>query len=193
MKVSKYSASGTTQSSGMGATLALRFAETVTSNPDAHADSSNHSAICVNVGACAAGCGGAASLVTACTGCSAGCRLSKAMPMDKAANTTNAPLHPSASAREVKAGSSNNGKLNNASSEPAFDNANIQYGGSLPVHRMYQTCSNGLVELSISEGNPTVAVSSSRICQVGSPVPSGRHASDGRIGISRQLAISSPA
>ncbi len=110
--------------------------------------------------------------------------------MHSAANTTNNALHPSASVREVNAGSSNSGKLSSASSEPALDQANSQYGGSLPVRRIYQTCSNGLVELSITDGKPTVTVNSNKICSAGSPVPSGRKASDGRMGIIRQATIS---
>jgi len=45
---------------------------------------------------------------------------------------------------------------------------------------MYHTCSNGLVALSSSEGNPTVTASSRKICQMGSPAPMGRHAADAR-------------
>ncbi len=110
--------------------------------------------------------------------------------MNSAAKATNNPLHPNASVRDAKAGSNSNGKLSNASNEPALDQANSQYGGSLPVPRMYQTWSKGLVALSISDGKPTVTVSSSKICSAGSPVPSGRKASDGRMGIIRQLTMS---
>ncbi len=49
--MSKYNASGTTHNNGIGATFALRFAETVTSNPDAHADSNTHKTIRDTVGA----------------------------------------------------------------------------------------------------------------------------------------------
>src|SRR4029453_14173499 len=80
----------------------------------------------------------------------------------------------------------------NASNEPALDSANIQYGGSLPSRRMYQTCSSGLVELSINAGNPTVAASNDKICHVGFAVVVGCHASEGTMGISKHDRNSNP-
>src|SRR5690349_13700292 len=130
MKVNRYSASGTTHSSGIGATLALRFAETATSKPEAHPDSNIHSTIRHTVGAAALALAtGSATSAT----CEFVCLLfTYARPMHSAANATNSALHPNASVREVNAGSSNSGKLSNANSEPALDQANSQYGGSLP-------------------------------------------------------------
>ncbi len=63
--MSKYSASGTTHSNGIGATFALRFAETVTSNADAHPDSNSHNAIRHSVGGATVARLAAASLSTA--------------------------------------------------------------------------------------------------------------------------------
>src|SRR5690606_7307209 len=125
--VSRYNASGTTHNNGMGATLLLRLADTVTSKPEALADSSSHNIMRPQVGADSPAC----ALASPADGCvlatTAGSSLLRlAVPRHMAANNTNSTLQPIASALEVNAGSSANGKLSSASSEPALDSANSQ-------------------------------------------------------------------
>src|SRR5688572_10115550 len=122
MNVSRYSASGTTQSNGIGATLALICAETVTSRPDAHPANTTQITIWPRAGAAA----GAVSCCSARIG-SVVWRLRYATAIDSNANRTNKPLQPQASTCALNAGSSTNGKLSNASNDPALDHANNQY------------------------------------------------------------------